>query len=379
MTESAPRTGPILLPSLQRLDPIGIGGLARLVSNVFAVIAPLASVLSTVASPAAIANWPFEIAAFAAIALSGAMAVLGTSPFRAPLAARTGRVVVGLAVLAFALDSLARVGRPVMDHQGWGVYIVAPTFIVLAIKRPALEVLVTGLAATVAVGAVSAATVASAPPPVNAFGCATIAMTYSAPAAVAAAVIAQVAYRMLREAPADAPTTRTSVDPTRIVREESITRLEADVVPLLSSIVADGALTAEQSVAARRIATELRAALVADLSRDWLGELGLTVDDPSGYGARMTPEQRAAVRGLVSAVPADRAAGTATIVGQDRTAILELGLDVPGRTARSLLAPHLLLLRAAFPRVAYRAAEDRVTVTIDFALRDDRAGSRRSA
>jgi hypothetical protein len=154
------------------------------------------------------------------------------------------------------------------------------------------------------------------------------------------------------------------------VQQEAIARLEAEAIPLLTTVAAAGSVTSAQADRARAIMAELRAALIADLARGWLVEAGFGVDDPDGYAERMTPEQRTALRTTVASLPlADfERPGTASAQGQDREATLVLDLPVAARPRRNRVAPLVPLLRTAFARADVRIDDHHVQVRVDFSV-----------
>jgi hypothetical protein len=318
---------------------------------------------------AQIASWPFEVAALVVLLAAGATVVAGASPFRAPFRARSQAIVLALVLLAFALDEAAQVGRNTVVHDDWGLAVVPVFLLVLATLRSPREVLAGGLLAAAVIGATVLALSPSLLVPLPRLARVAIALTEVLPPAIAAAALARTTMRRLD---ARQPVTHASsgMEAALSVQQEAIARLEADAIPLLSTVAAAGEITADQAVRARAIMARLRTALVADLARGWLAEAGFGVEDPDGYAERMTPEQRTALRTTVASLPlADfERPGTAVVHGQDRSATLVLTLPVAARPRRTRVAPLVPLLRAVFPRADVRIGDELVLVQVDFSV-----------
>lgn len=355
--------------SLAAREPLLLGAPAPVLAAGGAALALATAIVGTVLGRAQIASWPVEAAALVVLVAAGVVVVLRASPFRAPFRARSQIAVLGLVLVAAVLDEIAQIGRDVLIHDDWGLAVVPVFLLVLATLRPPREVLAAGLVAV----AVIAATVLALSPflltPLPPLARVAIAVTQTLPPALAAAALARTTLRGLdgrRAAPQDPE----DADLTLSVQQEAIARLEAEAIPLLTTVASSRSVSARQAERARAIMAELRAALVADLARGWLAEAGFGVDDPDGYAERMTPEQRTALRTTVASLPlADfERPGTASAHGQDREATLVLDLPVAVRPRRTRVAPLVPLLRTAFPRAEVRIGEDRVLVQVEFSV-----------
>ena len=356
--------------SLASREPLLLGAPAPVLAAGGSALALLTAVAATVLERAQIASWPLEAAALAVLAAAGVTVVVQASPFRAPFRARSQAAVLALVLLASVLDEAAQTGRNTVVHDDWGLAVVPVFLLVLATLRPPREVLAGGLVAVLVIAGTVAVLSPSLLVPLPRIARIAVALTAVLPPAIAAAALARTTMRRLggrRPAP-QPPETDTALS----VQQETIARLEAAAIPLLSTVVATGSVTAEQAERARAITADLRTALVADLTRGWLAEAGFGVDDPDGYGERMTPEQRTALRTTVASLPlADfERPGTAVVHGLDRAATLRLHLPVAARPRRTRVAPLVPLLRTAFLRADVRIDDDRVLVEVDFAVAD---------
>jgi hypothetical protein len=355
--------------SLAAREPLLLGAPAPVLAAGGAALALATAGAETVLARAQIASWPLEAAALVALAGAGATAVARASPFRAPFRAGSHAAVLALVLLAFVLDEAAQHGRNTVIHDDWGLVVVPVFLLVLATLRPPREVLVGGGVAvlTVATTVLLLSSSPLVPPPLLAK--VVIVLTQVLPPALATAALARTTLRGL-DARRSAPWTPSEADATLSVQQEAIARLEAEAIPLLTTVAASGTVDATQVQRARTIMAELRAALAADLARGWLTDAGFGVDDPDGYAERMTPEQRTALRTTVASLPlADfERPGTASVRGQDRDATLTLTLPVAARPRRTRVAPLVPLLRTRFSRADVRIGDDRVLVAVDFAV-----------
>jgi hypothetical protein len=280
-------------------------------------------------------------------------------------------LVLALALASFLLDELAQLGANTIVHDDWGLVVVPVFLFVVAQVRPAREVLISGLVATLVVGWTAALVSPFVGVQVAPFARASVAMTSILAPACAAAAFTAAALRRLQAEPAVRRPNQSVTDAVRLsVRQETIARLEAEVVPLLKAVVAADSLTEEGTRRARDLARGLRVALVSDLGRDWLGEAGFQVTDPQGYADRMSAEQRTAIRSTLAALPLldTEHPGTAKIVGQDLGAVLELALPVHRRPPRSVLSPLMPLLRTVFSRLEVRVDQHAAVLVLEFSV-----------
>lgn len=357
-----------LEPTLQQQDPLDAAESGRLFALGGGGLAVIAAIGMTAIGADQVANWPLEIGAILLVALAGVVATVTASPFRAPFRMRSHVLVLGISLLAFVLDELAQLGANELVHDDWGLVTVPIFLFVVSGMRPAQEVLIGGLVAALVVGVTAAVVSPFVSVEVSPFTRASIAMTSIVAPACASAAFARAALRRLLREPARRDGIPTVADMVRLsVQQETIARLEAEVVPLLSEIVAADALTEADGRRARSLATGLRTALLAELRRDWLSEAGFAVTDRQGYVERMDPDQRTAIRSLLAALPVldpDRP-GTAVLVGQDLEAVLELTVPVSARPPRAALGPLMPVLRTVFRHVDLRSDEHAVVLVAE--------------
>ncbi|MDQ1531723.1 MAG: hypothetical protein QOE37_1828 [Microbacteriaceae bacterium] len=357
--------------TLQQEAPVDAGAAPRLFAIGGACLALVVAIVTTVLDAHEVTSWPLELAALGVLVVAGLIAARATSPFRGPFRVRSHAIVLSLALVAFLLDELAQLGANDRLHDDWGLVAVPIFLFVIAQVRPAREVLVGGIAATLVVGwaavLVSPFLLVQVPPLSRAM----IGMTSIIAPACAAAAFTGAAVRRLRGAPAIEPGVSPVSDAVRLsVQQETIARLEAEVVPLLRQVVASGAVTETDGRRARTLADGLRGALVTELNRDWLSEAGFQVSDPQGYADRLSARQRTAIRGILAALPLldPDHPGTAKIVGQDFDGVLELAVPMQRRPSRGLLAPSMTVLRTLFSRVEMRVDQHAAVLVLEFRI-----------
>ncbi|WP_375400886.1 hypothetical protein [uncultured Amnibacterium sp.] len=355
--------------TLQQQHPIDSVGFTRLFAIGAAILSSVIAMLTTAAEAEQVANWPLEIGAIVLLCGTGVYFARAASPFRAPFHRQSAVIVMSLTVIAFVLDETAQLGQNRVLHDDWGLVVIPFYLFVIASLRPVRDVVVAGAIASavvVIVAVVASPFISTQTVPLAR---ALVGVASLVPATLGAAVFARVVMQKLTHDPvADA---RPVVERSSVrlsVQQENIALLDAGVVPLITDVLAAGSLTAADSRRARQLAKNLRATMVADLSRDWLQEAGLTVDDPQNYADRMTPEQRTTLRGVINAMPLKSRThpGTVTITGQDFNAVIEMRLPLNRRPSGPRLAPAVVMLRTVFPRAEYRLNGSDLTVVADF-------------
>lgn len=365
------REGPLLQreATLQQRAPIDSVGFTRLFAIGAAVLSVLIAILTTAGEADQVSNWPLEIVAILVLSGTGVYFVWAASPFRAPFRRQTAAVIMSLTVICFVLDESAQLGHNRVVHDDWGLVVIPFYLFVMASVRPVWEIIFAGVAGTAVVGAIAIVIspfVSTQTPPLLR---ALVAISSLVPAAAGATVFARHAMRKLASDEEIDPRPAVERDLMRLsVQQENIAQLDGGVVPLLTEVLAAGTLTAADGRRARQLAKNLRATLVADLSRDWLQEAGLEVSDPHSYADRMTPEQRTTLRGVINAMPLKSRThpGTVQITGQDLDAVIEMRLPLHRRPTGPRLAPAVVMLRTVFTRAEYRLDGTDLTVVADF-------------
>lgn len=345
-------------PTLARREPLTVGAAAPLFCAVVAGIAVAGSAVAALTG-GEVADPVQEALALAAIAAAGGVLTVGAGGFLSPFRGLAHALVLGLLLGAAVLDGLA--------HRGAGgvtLLIACPLLLLaLAVLRPPAEVLGGGL---LLAGAATAAVLPTSGTPSRLI--ATAATT--AAAALTASAFGRVALRRLGDGGPAQPTAGPTPAMRLSLQQEAVARLEAEAIPLLVRVAAAGVLEPADRVLAGDIADRLRAALVADLARGWLAELGLAVEDRGGYGERMTAQQRTALRTVLAALPIEHPdrPGRALVHGQDLDAQVRLEVPLRVRPDRRRLAAVVPLLRSAFAHADVRVEGGRAVVVATWSV-----------
>jgi hypothetical protein len=325
--------------------------------------------------------------------VAGLWALLTVATFAAPaIAVRRGGVVPGVAIVpVVAVIGLVDVAVPALagdvDSVGpaaWNWGAVALTFLVLAIYRPAAEVLT--LVALHVAGALVWPLVDGFPnDPVRV----TLAACGAALPALAATAFLRFYLGVLadreRAALAERETRARQAAEDAVARDwgARIARVRADALPLLRDVAGGGPLPLDDVTAARarRISDRLRRELVGGREVDWLlraqvadqgegGGGGTDVEVVTGLGASqlMTDETRVALGALVSLLRRHDGWSrlTLTVAGApDRTLMLALVAHGPAAAAA---AGDDAVLAALRPLTATGALDDPQTLVIQARL-----------
>jgi len=262
----------------------------------------IATNLSQVYSP--------QLMALAVLALvtAGVVLFLSTSPFRRqPSFGRTA-FIVGLALLAFVLESLAQIGSPHSIYDNWGTVTLALILISISSFRSANELILMTLGACVPAGVLIALTVGDDPssrivavivgimPPLA---------TGAAAAAFSRSMTGSLRAWMHEASSAQAD----AVDELRsevagAVREERLELLNFEIVPFLQGILESGTLTAPDSDRARDLASVLRETMVDDAGTNWLDAVADRVEDRDRLAEQLGAEQRGSLTAIIGELQA---------------------------------------------------------------------------
>ncbi|HWL01846.1 MAG TPA: hypothetical protein VNQ52_05665 [Microbacteriaceae bacterium] len=344
--------GPRVTP--QQLDPLG-GVTAQAYAWVLGLGAlGMALVVSAIQWPATAPGW--LIAAIVPLAGAVAVALWASAPQRAPFTWRSAVLMHVLALCAVWLEAASRWGIDAAPSWGWGPLALALLIIVTGSFRPAIEVAIESLAATIAVfGIAYAAGAASGTEPIAA---ATIAampvLCVGAGATAYSAVLVRrlLAWREDTSRSRRAEALRLREQAREELRTHRLGLVEREIEPFLRSLLAAGSSDAAAAAEARRLAGELRALLTDQREQAWLSELVGELTDPDRLAARMDETQRAAVEALCAAL--GRRAPRAVLRRQGARGVLVITWERgPGRLGPELLA----MARHVFPgtRIALTA------------------------
>ncbi|TWX40191.1 hypothetical protein ES689_01595 [Frigoribacterium sp. ACAM 257] len=301
--------------SPQQVDPLGALS-SRPVTALAAVAAVVYATVSIVVTRDEIVVPAAAVGALVALGAAGVVLVLASSPLRAPLTRWSVAGVVALGALAAVLAAVASAGHNSMVRDDWASLAVGLLLAGLAPYRPALDLVVAGLASAVVLTAVvlveSEAFLTDVPVLVFVVVAVTPVLALSLAGASFSAAFTTMVERWIAGASsarqASADEFRSSV--ARSVQQDRVTILNRDVAPFFGEVVAAGVVTEADVERARRISADLRSTMVAEADRSWLEQV---LADPStrvsgavvdvGRAAdRMTAAHRTSLRALLVAL-----------------------------------------------------------------------------
>ncbi len=375
--------------SPQQVDPLGALS-SRPVTALAAVAAVVYAAVSTVVMHDEIVTPAAAVGALAALGAAGVVLVLASSPLRAPLTRWSVAGVVGLGALAGVLAAVASAGHNSMVRDDWASLAVGLLLVGLAPYRPALDLVVAGLASAVVLTAVvlveREAFLTDVPVLVFVVVAVTPVLALSLAGASFSAAFTTLVERWIAGASsarqASADEFRSSV--ARSVQQDRVTILNRDVAPFFGEVVAAGVVTEADVERARRISADLRSTMVAEADRSWLEQVladpstrvsGVVVDVGRAAG-RMTAAHRTSLRALLVAF------GESDAVRPDTVRIeLEQGLDaeeerVEARISvatassesavRHRFAPYLAVVRIVFDDLQVDPAPPLLTLRFSY-------------
>lgn len=289
--------------------------------------------------------------AFGLLGVAGVVAVLSSSPRRAPFGRRSA-VAIHLAGLgAVIAEAAAQWGTNEVVRSDWAPLSLALLVVLTGCFRPAAEILVfTGVSVAVVASVTMAGAAASQLPfPLPVYAGLTAGPVLAAGAG-AAAFSAALVSRLLRWHEATGAMRLADAESIRArVREDvHVARLalvEAEVGPFLRELLDRGSTVEADAVRARTLGEALRRALVAEADEVWLGDLVTQLHDPGDLAGRMDEAQRAAVEAAcVALTDRQTLASLARVAGTARLT-LRWGRGGGGRLGPEVQA----MLRHVFP------------------------------
>lgn len=245
--------------------------------------------------------------AIAALAAAVIVAVLGSSPRRAPFTWRSAVLIHVLGLAAIGLEAASRWGAEGAADSAWGPAALSLLIIVTASFRPAAEVAIESTAASLVVFGIALASGASASVPLPFVAAANAAIPVIGIGAAGTAYSYMLVRRLLawREDTGRqrrAETLRLRAQAREELRVLRLGLVEREIEPFLRHVVATGGSDPESAAEARRLAAELRALLSVQREEVWLAALVRAFDDPDHLAPKLDETQRAAVDALCAAL-----------------------------------------------------------------------------
>jgi hypothetical protein len=276
-----------------------------------------------------------------------------------------GALILAVAAVGVLLSALGAVGGTVQVEHWWAATAMGVVYGGLAPISSAARLLILGLPVAAGVGGMAAMGFLPSdrwvPVALVVIGCSPILL------AIIACVAFVIGYvRLTRDALAAleaAPPQGDVAEPPCASQElalahDRMVAAAADGSAFLARVADTGVVTEADRVEAETIAVQLRSTLVAAATRSWLDvvaeESGLTVVDPDGLADWMDPSQRAALRGLLTAVVdnpvVDESSLGIELRAQEDGSIavaVRLNVDLPEGRRVMMLAPYYLTLKMA--------------------------------
>lgn len=381
--------------TVQQVDPLGAIPI-RPLTAFSAIVAVIYAAVRTVLDRSEIVHPWAAGAAFVALAFAVTLAVIATSPLRAPFPRRVFVMIAGAMIVAMVLAAVSTWGMNDSLRFDWSTNAFGLMIVALSSFRPPRELVASGVIAGI-VGAVLA--VAQAPftavqEPVAVTVAISITPLLALPFAAAAFahVMVSSVERWQSEATiavaARSDDARVSI--TRSVRQDRVTILNRDVVPFFADVIARGAITDDDRARATAISDAVRSIMVAEVDRSWLdvvvdhamsarqpgasGEASgsESVQDDDRLAARMNADQRTALRATVSALfthPQFDPSGFCIVIvqhGSEAELTLRARIDAGENFVRSELAPYLSVLGVVFGGLRTDVDHPAITLRLNY-------------
>jgi len=378
--------------SMRRIDPLAT--LASFPLTVAAAAAaPIIAVLLTMQHLDEIDSAAIMVAALLVLILACATLVsrvMAANAVRQQFSAGTHLTIVGLAVLAATLASIAQWRSNEMLRDDWGPIAVGILLLGIAPYRSIRSLIVSGGIAAVLIGLLTAIQAQPMVSPVPTMAYVVLAMTpvlalsAGGVAYAIAAVQSRERWQLVTAEVARAHASNLRDPIARSVQQERVTLLDREVVPFFTSVLQRQTITADDTERAQRIAGTVRGIMVAEANRSWLGATvdeiatrrGIppldVVSDPSRSTDRMTFGQRAAARALLDALIShpgfDPNAFTAATVTTPTHFSMRITATVASRPRRlnKVVAPYLAVIRAVFCDLEVTVASPNLTLRFSY-------------
>jgi hypothetical protein len=376
----------------QQLDPVGtLAGLPMV--PLFSAVAIGYAIFSTASHGSQVSHPSFAFAAILVLIASAVVFVVVSRPALAPLGLPAHVCIIGLALVASILFTMSVWGTNKRVQDDWGQIAVALLLIAMALFRPPVEVIVSGLVCALVLGGVGALEAPFLIIKTNPLVYATVTATPVVALACAAAAYSLVMTTALTDWQSRASEAIERLEPevrageARVVHQEQVTLLNEAAVPFLAGLLERDAITESDISRAREIAEELRVGAMADYDRGWLSDAvdrtlstrsqfwtqkstRSQIRDPGRLAEHMVAEQRGTLSAFIVALARARRLEEHSLsidvepAGDRCSLVLTAHVDSADRSLRSQLIPYLSVLRAisSDARLRVRAG----TVTLSF-------------
>ena len=365
----------------QQLDPLG-GITARYFAIGAAVSAIAISIGMSVSTFDRIDSPVLEIVALLLMAGAGGHYIRATSPFRAPFRRVDHVLLYTFGVGAVVCSAAAQWGSNLVVRDDWAPIALAILTFTLGSWRPGWEILLCAGITSLLVAAIAIvqADTFSADVPYPVFGIITAAPLLASAAAASAFSNSLVRTLLTWRTAATAEATAVAAAPTTgppapepggHPNPRQLDYLDAQVVPFLTGLTLQEALSEAEVDQARRFADELQRLIAEESAQSWLSQLEPGADDPLKLAVLMNSNERGFVRALVDHLRTGSAYSreglTLTLdMGERWPSCVVVVPCLPGASARVQLAPYIAVARTVFRAVDWQLVGGQLEICLTF-------------
>ncbi len=365
----------------QQLDPVGtLDGRPLIIG--FAVLALGYALFTTVRSLEHIANPLLAALAISALAFACAIALVETSPQRAPFTSGAHLSVHLLVLTAAGLSHASQAGANDFIQDDWAALALGILLFALGPYRPVDELAALGTTSAILIGfltVIRLPELAGALPPITYLFASTLGLlglTYASAAYNGWMLRALERWRNWNVNTSDLRIDAVADGISRAVHRDRVSILEGDVLPFFHDLLERADVTEADRARAAAISTAIRTVMVAEADRSWLDELvatfgktrSMTVDDTHSLASAMGANQRTALRALLVALHDEEHFVNGELrIGSDadrRVNSVAMRVTLTEPAARAALRPYFAVMRIVFPD--FRVKPSRSALIIRF-------------
>lgn len=360
--------------TLQQLHPVG-ALVGRPITFAAAIAVPIYALVMTSITSSELERPGLAGLAITLIIGASVMLVVASGPLRAPLTSRAAGAMVVLAVAAYLASAASTWGENRFVRDDWGPTAIGVLLLALVPYRPAKEIIVDSVLASIFTGFLSVLQAETLDVPLPTFVYVVISV-----APILAISLGGVAFARAMvggverwRSEADSAVSAIAADGSgwiaRSVQQDRVTILNRDVVPFFARILESASVSEADRAQARQISDSVRAIMLAEADRSWLDQaIAQAAADhgralPTGRVVVLDPErvihlipadQRASVRAFLVALygveelDPESLRVHVTPDGDRVRLVLDADFDSADSAVRSQLAPYLAVMRIIF-------------------------------
>ena len=351
--------------TLQQRDPLA-AVVGRPTSYLAAVGVPAYAAVMVWLNRSDISDPVLAVASIALIAITGIAFAFASSPLRAPFTSSMLIAVTATGIAAYLLGQASMWQTNAFVRDDWGAASIALFLLAAAPYRPGHQIALAGIGSSIIVVAV---TLAESPNFVSGIPAHLYAIVAVAPLlilSIGAATFATGLVRRLERWESKETMSVSTLDQSRSewiarsVQQDRVTLLNQEIVPFFSEILAADTVTARDHGRALELSESIRAIMVAEIDRTWLGALvaeygGGRLTDPRGFAEDLNPDQRTVMRAFLVALHAldgvanDSLAIEITAGASGGNAVtMSCDIHTTDYVVRTALDPYLAIMRILF-------------------------------